>query len=89
MKQPEAYIQEGQETKVCFLNKSLYRLKKHSRQWYKWFNSFMIKARYNRCEYDSYIYFKQNYDLTYLLFYVDDMLITAINKTQSEALKLS
>jgi len=31
MKQPEGYIQEGQETKICFLNKSLYRLKQHSR----------------------------------------------------------
>jgi len=27
IKQPEGYIQEGQETKICLLNKSLYELK--------------------------------------------------------------
>jgi len=35
----------------------------------------MIKVKYNRCEYDSFVYFKQNNDLTYLLLYVDDMLM--------------
>jgi len=41
----------------------------------------MIKVRYNRCEYDSCVYFKQyNDDPTYLIFYVDDMLIVARNK---------
>ena len=47
----------------------------------------MIKARYNRCEYDSCIYFKQNDDLTYLLLYLDDMLIAVRNKIQIQKLK--
>ena len=47
----------------------------------------MIKAKYNWCEYDSYVYFKQSDDLTYLLFYVDDMLIVARNKTHVQKLK--
>jgi len=37
----------------------------------------MIKARYNRYENDRCVYFKQSDDLTYLLLYVDDMLIAA------------
>jgi len=41
----------------------------------------MIKARYNRCKYDSCVYFNQSDDPTYLLLYVDDMLIAARNKT--------
>ena len=68
MKQPESYIQEGKENKMCLLKKSLYQ---SSRQWYKRFDSFMIKARYNRCEYDSCVYFKQSDDPTYLLLYAD------------------
>jgi len=47
----------------------------------------MIKTRYNRCEYDSCVDFKQNDDPTYLLLYVDDMLIVARNKTHIQKLK--
>jgi len=49
MKQPGGYIQEGQENKVCLLKKCLYGLKRSPRQWYKRFNSFIIKGRYTRC----------------------------------------
>jgi len=87
MKQPEGYIQEDKENKVCLLKKSLYGLKQSPRKWYKRFDSFMIKAKYNRCEYDSCIYFKQSDDSTYLLLYVDDMLIAARNKTHVQKLK--
>ena len=66
IKQPEGYIQKGKENKACLLNKSLYRLKQSPRQWYKRFDSFMIKAKYNLCEYDSCVYFKQSDDPTYL-----------------------
>jgi len=47
----------------------------------------MIKAKYNQCEYDSCAYFKQSDDLTYLLLYMDDMLIAARNKTHDQKLK--
>ena len=47
----------------------------------------MIKAKYNWCEYDSCIYFKQSDDPTYLSLYVDDMLIAARNKTHIQKLK--
>jgi len=47
MKQPERYIQEGKENKVCLLKKFLYGIKLSPRQWYKRFDSFMIKAKYS------------------------------------------
>jgi len=47
----------------------------------------MIKVRYNRCEYDNCVYFKSNDDPTYLLLYVDDMLIVVRNKTHIQKLK--
>jgi len=47
MKQPEGYIQKGKENKVYLLKKSLYGLKQSLRQWYKRFDSFMIKTKYN------------------------------------------
>jgi len=61
--------------------------KRQPRQWYKRFDSFMVKAKYKRCEYDRCVYFKQSDDLTYLLLYVDDMLIAARNKTHVQKLK--
>jgi len=57
------------------------------RQWCKWFDSFLIKARYNQCEYDSCVYFKQNDDPTYLLLYMDDMLFAARKKAHIQKLK--
>ena len=48
---------------------------------------FHVQAKNNRCEYDCCVYFKQSDDPTYLLLYVDDMLIAAKNKTHVQKLK--
>ena len=87
MKQARGYFQEGQENKVCLLKKSLYGLKESPRQWYNQFDAFMIKIRYNRCEYDCCVYFNQINDPTYLLLYVNDILIVAKNKKHIQKLK--
>ena len=82
-------IRSGRSGKQSvLLKKSLYGLKQSPRQWYKWFDSFMIKANYTRCENDSCVYFKHcNDDLTYLLLYVDDLLIAARDKAHIQNLK--
>jgi len=72
---------------VCLVTKFLYRLKQFPKQWYKRFDSFMIKVRYNRCEYDSCVYFKQTDDPTYLLLYTDVMPIATRNKAYNQKLK--
>src|ERR1700722_14419906 len=87
MKQPEGFIPEGDEGKVCLLKKSLYGLKQSPRQWDKRFDSFMVKANFNRCEYDSCVYYKKANGPTYLLLYVDDMLIAAKDKAHIGEIK--
>jgi hypothetical protein len=79
MEQPEGFSQPGQEHLVCKLKKSLYGLKQSPRQWYKRFDSYMIKIGYRRCEYDCCVYVKSLDDgsFIFLLLYVDDMLIAA------------
>ena len=52
MVKPEGFIQPGQEHLVCKLRKSLYELKQSPKQWYKRFDSYMIRIGYKRCEYD-------------------------------------
>ena len=52
MEQPEGFKQPETEHMVCRLKKSLYGLKQSPRQWYKKFDSFMIRIGFTRCEYD-------------------------------------
>ncbi|KAE8683204.1 hypothetical protein F3Y22_tig00111213pilonHSYRG00462 [Hibiscus syriacus] len=89
MWQPEGFTQPGNEHLVCRLKKSLYGLKQSLRQWYKRFDSYMIKIDYNRCEYDCCVYVKSLDDgsFIFLLLYVDDMLIAAKNMDDIIGLK--
>ncbi|KAK9067917.1 hypothetical protein SSX86_012028 [Deinandra increscens subsp. villosa] len=87
MKQPPGY--EQGENQVCLLQRSLYGLKQSPRMWYKRFDEYITSKGFNRCSYDSCIYFKE-YDASkfvYLLLYVDDMLVACaeidqINETK-------
>ena len=84
---------KGDQNNVFLLLKSLYGLKQSPRQWYKRFNDFMMMESFHRSKFDSCVYFKKtrNYNIIYLLLYVDDMLVifkdmVDINKLK-EALK--
>jgi hypothetical protein len=90
MEQPEGFNQPGQEHLVCKLKKSLYGLKQSLRQWYKRFDSYMIKIGYRRCEYDYCVYVRSLDDgsFIFLLLYMDDMLIAAKSIVQVNKLKV-
>jgi hypothetical protein len=89
MHQPDGFIVEGKEDHVCQLRRSLYGLKQSPRQWYKRFDSFMIRHGYTRSSYDSCVYYRQLADgsFVYLLLYVDDMLIAAKSMLEIKRLK--
>lgn len=89
MHQPEGYKLEGKENQVCRLRKSLYGLKQSPRQWYKRFDTFMLKKGYSRSKYDCCVYFRKlcGDAYIYLLLYVDDMLIASKSKVEIDRLK--
>ncbi|CAL1379209.1 unnamed protein product [Linum trigynum] len=89
MDQPEGFEVKGKEDLVCRLRKSLYGLKQAPRQWYKKFDSFMVKNGYARTTSDHCVfvkYFAEN-DFIILLLYVDDMLIVGRNVREIDRLK--
>ena len=89
MYQPQCFKVQGKENQVCLLKKSLYVLKQSPRQWYKWFDTFMIGHGYSKSGYDSCVYHRKLLDdsFVYLLLYVDDMLIATKNLIKINRLK--
>ncbi|KAK4345279.1 hypothetical protein RND71_035455 [Anisodus tanguticus] len=77
MDQPEGYVVQGQEKKVCRLVKSLYGLKQAPKQWHKKIDSTLLSKGFAINECDKCVYMKGNSDsFVMICLYVDDMLIT-------------
>ncbi|TXG72378.1 hypothetical protein EZV62_000957 [Acer yangbiense] len=89
MAQPEGFKEAGNENLVCRLKKSLYGLKQSPRQWYKCFDSYMLKIGYKRSEYDRCVYSHVFDDGTtiLLMLYVDDMFIACRDMSKINELK--
>lgn len=81
MQQPEGFIVEGQEHKVCKLVKSLYGLKQAPKQWHEKFDNVMLSNDFKINEADKCVYVKST-DKGYVIvcLYVDDMLICGSNE---------
>ena len=80
MDQLEGFVESGQESKVCKLNKSLYGLKQAPKQWHDNFDSYMIVNGFKSNECDKCIY-SQSWNNLHVIIspYVDDMLIFGSN----------
>jgi len=89
LEQPKGFSKPRQVHLVCKLKKSLYGMKQSPRQWYKRFDSYMIKIGYNKCKYDCCVYVRSLDDGSYifLLLYVDDMLIIVRSMKEVNKLK--
>jgi hypothetical protein len=89
MEQTEGFVQNRNNKFVCRLKKSLYGLRQSPRQWYKKFDSFMVRQNYTRSEDDHCVYFKKlNNDIFIILvLYVDDMILASKSITEINRLK--
>ncbi|KAJ8485617.1 hypothetical protein OPV22_018102 [Ensete ventricosum] len=88
MEQPEGFKVKGKENLVCKLKKSFYGLKQAPRQWYKKFDSFMIKNEYKRTTSDHCVYIKRfGENFIILLIYVDDIIILGKDMSMIDRLK--
>lgn len=86
MRLPEGLNVPGK--KVCKLNKSLYGLKQASRQWFAKLVHALTQQNFQQSKYDYSLFInKSGSDITIMVVYVDDILITGTNIQTIEALK--
>ncbi|GJY50237.1 ribonuclease H-like domain-containing protein [Tanacetum coccineum] len=78
MHQPPGFTDSAHSDYVCLLQKSLYGLKQTSRAWFQRFSSYVILASFYHSKTDSSLFiFHMGPDTTYLLLYVDDIILIA------------
>nr|GFA34085.1 ribonuclease H-like domain-containing protein [Tanacetum cinerariifolium] len=78
MHQPPGFRDPEHPNYVCLLQRSLYGLKQAPRAWFQRFAAYIIIVGFtpSRCDSSLFIY-KQGDDTTFLLHYVDDIVLTA------------
>ncbi|XP_071901935.1 retrovirus-related Pol polyprotein from transposon RE1 isoform X4 [Coffea arabica] len=86
MDPPQGFTLE--EGKVCRLKKALYGLKQSPRAWFGRLTHAMEEYGFKQASADHTLFYKRNYnDITVLLVYVDDMIVTGNNKEEIENLR--
>ncbi|GJU20064.1 ribonuclease H-like domain-containing protein [Tanacetum coccineum] len=78
MHQPPGFRDPVHPDYVCLLQRSLYGLKQAPRAWFQWFAAYITIVGFtpSRCDSSLFIY-RQGDDTTFLLLYVDDIVLTA------------
>jgi hypothetical protein len=88
MDQPDGFIANGQESKVCKLLKLLYDLKQAPKQWHEKFDKTLTTARFVLNEADSCVYYQYGSGQGVILcLYVDDILILGSSLSVIEEVK--
>jgi hypothetical protein len=88
MHQPDGFIANGQEGKVCKLLKSLYGLKQAPKQWHEKFDKTLTSAGFVVNEADSCVYYRYGgSEWVILCLYVDDILIFGLSLKVIEDVK--
>jgi hypothetical protein len=77
MEQPQGFIIEGEESKVCRLHKAIYGLKQASRAWNLQFHGVLLELGFTRTYSDAGIYVYEHKDKDigpiFIILYVDDI----------------
>nr|GEW00894.1 retrotransposon protein, putative, Ty1-copia subclass [Tanacetum cinerariifolium] len=80
MEQPEGFVNPKYPNRVCKLKRSIYGLKKASRQWNKRFDDEINKFGFTQNRDEPCVYLKAiGSNITFLILYVDDILIMGNN----------
>lgn len=80
MKQPPGYVDPSRPSFVCKLNKALYGLRQAPRAWYALFSSHLQQLGFRNSLADTSLFIlAQGSDITYVLIYVDDIIVTGNN----------
>nr|GEW60968.1 ribonuclease H-like domain-containing protein [Tanacetum cinerariifolium] len=76
--QPPGFTDSAHSDYVYLLQKSLYSLKQAPRSWFQRFSNYVIRAGFYHSKTDSSLFiFHKGPDTTYLLLYVNDIILTA------------
>lgn len=82
MTQPAGFVDKAKPNHVCHLHKALYGLKKSPSGWFDKFSNFLLEFGFVcSLKHPSLFIFIRNKDITMLLLYVDDMVITGNSST--------
>lgn len=77
MQQPQGFVDKQFPNYICRLTKSLYGLKQALRAWFKCFTSHLLTLGFVTSAADSSLFIRRTTDsITYLLLYVDDVIVT-------------
>eukprot|EP01018_Ginkgo_biloba_P017000 Gb_31767 [translate_table: standard] len=89
MEQPPSYVQKGKEDHVCRLKKALYGLKQEPRAWYEKIDRYFLDTGFVRSSVDSNLYMKvrDSMSVTFVVLYVDHLLITGNDVSMISDLK--
>ncbi|GJU73448.1 retrotransposon protein, putative, ty1-copia subclass [Tanacetum coccineum] len=80
MEQPKGFVSQKYPNRVCKLKRFIYGLKQASRQWNKRFDDEIKKIRFSQNRDEPCVYVKANGSyVTFLILYVDDVLIMGNN----------
>jgi hypothetical protein len=88
MEQPEGFVKEGQENKVCQLQKAIYGLRQAARCWNDKIHVFLVNQKFCRSKYDPCVYIKRDQkSYVVIALHVDDFYIFSNSKDQTSDLK--